>query len=91
MKSNTKLLLVNVIHFKSSWLKPFTEETPATFNINGRFPREVPTLVGDMTIGHTVLQDGTQIAELQFADNVHSMVIVLPNEGQGKIKGYSLR
>jgi serpin B len=80
----TRLVLVNAIYFKASWLEPFSKNLTKDeeFTIPGSPALKVPTMNRAFFVNH-LANDDFQLAQLSYKDNELSMVIVLPNKKDG--------
>ena len=87
MNSNTKMVLVNILHFKSEWLDTFDETlVNKEFEVNGDSLVKVPMMIGDFdSVEYRKSSKGTQIFGLPFKDENYQMVLVLPPENTSKI------
>jgi len=84
IQKNTRLVLVNAIYFKASWLNPFSERQTRleTFTIPGSPAVKVPTMNHTCFVNH-LGNDEFQLAQLAYKDDEVSMVIILPNKKDG--------
>lgn len=84
MPGLTKLVLVNAIYFKASWVTPFPEErtTPEPFFVTRAQKKEVPLMHGK---GHYAYaeKDGVKLVQLPYQGNTLSMLFVLPDAVDG--------
>ena len=87
VSSNTKMVLVNVLHFKSDWLSTFDETlVNKEFEVNGDSLVKVPMMIGDFdSVGYRKSSRGAQIFGLPFKDPNYQMILVLPPENTSKI------
>jgi len=78
--TDTLLVLVNALHFKSDWLEAFENELVGEFTTSdGQELTQVDILENDMTIGFRDVR-GTKVAAIPFDAEGFSMVLVLPSE-----------
>lgn len=79
----TKVVLVNVIHFKDDWEKLFDGVINGEFNLerNAGKISDVPMMFGDLEVGYKNKRN-FEIVSLPFKDQVHEMVFVLPADGR---------
>ncbi len=79
----TRLVLVNAIYFKGTWLYPFDEEatTKAPFHLTEDAVVDVPVMYqeGHFRYGN---HDGMQAVELPYSGDSLSMLVVLPEAGR---------
>ena len=78
--ASTRLVLVNAIYFKSSWMAPFPEPMtkPAPF-FTGKGSHDVPTMSVTEHFSFTESKaDGVQVIELRYRDPGFAMVVVSP-------------
>ena len=87
VSSNTKMVLVNVLHFKSGWLSTFDETlVNKEFEVNGDSLVKVPMMIGDFdSVGYRKLSTGAHIFGLPFKDPNYQMILVLPPENTSKV------
>ncbi len=84
--SNTKVVLVNVIHFKSEWKEKFQDSFEAPFRLANGQEKQVQMMYGTMRqLGYTKIGD-FEVVKFDFSDGEHSMVVFLPKEGKGNLK-----
>lgn len=78
----TRLVLVNAIYFKGTWIHPFDKEatTEAPFHLNEEATVDVSMMYqeGRFKYGR---HDGMQAVELPYGGNNLSMLVVLPEAG----------
>jgi len=84
LNSNTRLVLTNAIYFKSAWLHSFTKEgtRPGPFTGLGGKQADVPMMHQTERFSYGK-GDGVQLAELPYDRNALSMVVLLPDKGDG--------
>jgi serpin B len=77
---DTRLVLVNALHFKAPWSESFqTEATrPAPFHLTSGSPTSVPTLHAVRRFGHRQF-DGFQAVSLPYSGDQLQFVILLPD------------
>ena len=85
----TRMVLVNAIYFKGSWVKRFEKSAtfPQPFHLNKARTTDVPMMDHADTVKY--VEDNTiQAVELPYEGNQISMVILLPKdiEGCGKLE-----
>lgn len=98
IKKNTRLVLVNAIYFKGTWMEQFTKNQtrPEEFAVPGAAGVKVPTMHNTFMLKHSA-GDDFELAQLPYKDNEVSMVIVLPKKKDGlaaveqKLSAASLR
>ena len=80
----TRLVLVNAIYFKASWLEQFAKEQTKDeeFAIPSSPTVKVPTMHKTFFV-HYLGNDDFQLAQLPYKDNELSMVIILPKKMDG--------
>jgi serine protease inhibitor len=78
----TRLVLVNAVHFKASWLRPFdanaTRDSPFTTATGSTV--SVPFMHGEVT-GSSATGDGWVAADLPYLGDA-SMTVIVPDAGQ---------
>jgi len=81
---DTRLVLTNAIYFKSAWLHSFTKEgtRPGPFTGLGGKQADVPMMHQTERFSYGK-GDGVQLAELPYDRNALSMVVLLPDKGDG--------
>ncbi len=74
----TKLVLVNAVHFKSPWARPFDPRAtvPRPFATPDG-PQPVPTMVGERAVRRGSV-DGMEVIEIPFVDRVHALRVAMP-------------
>lgn len=84
LNSDTRLVLTNAIYFKSAWLHSFTKEgtRPGPFTGLGGKQADVPMMHQTERFSYGK-GDGVQLAELPYDRNALSMVVLLPDKGDG--------
>uniref|UniRef100_A0A6P4F060 Serpin B4-like n=1 Tax=Drosophila rhopaloa TaxID=1041015 RepID=A0A6P4F060_DRORH len=86
VSSDTRLVLVNAIHFKGIWLHPFSKYSTHldTFYQDGKRKVQVPMMGVTKRFRFGVLPELNAAAlELPYKDSNLSMLIVLPNKRTG--------
>ena len=80
----TRLVLVNAIYFKASWLYQFskTQTKDEEFVIPGSPTVKVPTMHKTLFVNY-LGNDDFQLVQLPYKDNEVSMVIILPKKVDG--------
>ncbi|XP_051715941.1 leukocyte elastase inhibitor-like [Ctenopharyngodon idella] len=82
---STRLVLVNVIHFKGKWMQPFeekdTKEMPFKINQNESRPVEM-MYQSDIFPFRSIPEYELQVLKLTYEKEELSMLILLPNETQ---------
>jgi serpin B len=84
IKSDTRLVLVNAIYFKASWMAQFDKKAtkPEDFAVPGATGVKVPTM--HLTqFYHYLSNDDLQLVQLPYVNNEVSMVIILPKKKDG--------
>lgn len=84
LSTTTRLVAVNAIYFLGEWANRFwtTRTKDATFFVDGRAARQVPTMHGTMTLRHANV-GGVTLVELPHAGEATSMVLALPARKDG--------
>ncbi len=79
----TRLVLTNAVYFKAQWQNPFLESATedGTFHQWDGTDVTVPMMRQTESLGYYAA-DGIQVVELPYAGQSHSMLILLPEEGQ---------
>uniref|UniRef100_A0A6P4EKN7 Alaserpin-like isoform X1 n=2 Tax=Drosophila rhopaloa TaxID=1041015 RepID=A0A6P4EKN7_DRORH len=86
LNANSRLVLVNAIHFKATWQYQFSiyKTWPASFHLNGDHSVRVPMMALKEWFRFANLPElDASTLELPFKDSNHSMLIVLPNNRTG--------
>jgi serpin B len=80
----TRLVLVNAIYFKASWLDPFFEQytTDGVFHINAEEQVTVPMMASTLRNVFYGQGDGYQAVGLPYVDQKTMMVVILPDQGK---------
>ncbi|MBL9166443.1 MAG: serpin family protein [Verrucomicrobiales bacterium] len=81
---DTRLVLVNAIHFKSPWVEPFPSGATANrpFHVDGKTVREVPTLQRQARFGYSK-RDGYTAVSVPYAGGELHFLILLPDAVEG--------
>ena len=74
--ADTKIVLANVVHFRSRWQRAFEETNEDDFRLGSGARVRVDMMSGEMDAGYSNDLGGAEIAELPFEDGEHSMVVV---------------
>jgi serpin B len=84
LNRDTRLVITNAIYFLSDWAYQFDPErtSPAPFNVNANDQVQVPMMSLEEGFGYLELPH-VQIAELPYAGDGMSMVVMLPKEADG--------
>lgn len=86
LNSDTRMVLVNAIHFKGTWQHQFPKHAtrPETFYLDGERSVQVPMMSLKASFRYAALPalDATAL-ELPYKDSDLSMLIVLPNSRTG--------
>jgi len=79
----TRLVLVNAIYFNAAWQNQFEEGLTQEDIFTLLDGSEVTTLMMNQqeTLGYTAL-DGLQVIRLPYKEDLASMVVILPDEGE---------
>ena len=79
--SMTRLVLVNALYFKASWLKPFEKDDTedGDFHLASGEAAAVPMMHGKTGYGEG---DGWRAAHLTYSGGSLAMTVVLPDEGR---------
>jgi len=77
----TRMVLVNTLYFKASWLTPFEKDatTDDDFHLADGSTVAVPTMHGDAGYSEG---DGWRAAHLYYSGSTLAMTVVLPDEGR---------
>ena len=75
--ADTKIVLANVVHFRSRWQTAFEQTDEEDFRLERGRTVKVNMMSGEMDAGYASdLGGGAKVAELPFEDGEHSMVVV---------------
>lgn len=74
--ADTKIVLANVVHFRSRWQSAFDQTDEEDFRLERGGTVRVDMMSGEVDAGYSNDLGGAVIAELPFEDGEHSMVIV---------------
>jgi serpin B len=78
----TRLMVTNVIHFKSPWAKPFeplmTEQRP--FHVATGAAKAVPTMIDERSV-RTAFVDNVKVIEIPFESGQFALLIGMPPAG----------
>ena len=81
---DTRMALVNAIHFKAAWNDPFSEKATADAPFTVEPGRDVTVRMMAATRSYALRDDAeAQVVELPYRDRMASMVIVLPKARDG--------
>lgn len=82
--SDTRMVLVNAIHFLADWQSPFKKEftAPGAFKLAGGAEKRVPMMLQGAQL-RLLAADGAQILELPYKDDAAAMLIALPEAADG--------
>lgn len=81
---DSRLVLVNAIHFKSPWAQEFSASatTKRPFYVDGKASQEVPTLYRQGRLGYAK-REGYSAVTLPYAGGELQFLILLPDEREG--------
>jgi serpin B len=81
---NTRLVLVNAIYFKASWMKQFAKglTRPEEFAVPGAPAVKVP-MMNQVFRVDLLENDDFQLAQIPYENNEVSMVVILPRKKDG--------
>ena len=84
LRSDTRLVLINAIYFKSKWQTPFKKAstTEAQFSVTSDKTTTAHFMHGTERFNYAETDD-LQLLELPYASNTLSMIILLPKTGDG--------
>ena len=74
--SDTKIVLANVVHFRSRWQRAFDTTEEEDFRLESGAKVKVDMMSGEVDAGYSNDLGGAEIAELPFEDGEHSMEVV---------------
>jgi serpin B len=79
----TRLVLTNAVYFKAQWQYTFSESATADgpFYLPGGDTVTTPMMRQTESLGYYA-EDGLQVVELPYAGGSHSMLILLPEQGE---------
>jgi len=81
---DTRMALVNAIHFKAAWNDPFSEKATADAPFTVEPGRDVTVRMMAATRSYALRDDDeAQVVELPYRDRMASMVVVLPKARDG--------
>lgn len=82
--ASTRLVLVNAVYFKGSWLAAFDPASThdAAFQVGGTTPAMVPTMSRRMRTSYFE-NDLLQAVDLGYVGEAMSMLVLLPKDGAG--------
>lgn len=89
LSQDTRMVLVNAIHFKGTWKHQFDKQQtmPMPFWISATESIDVPTMNIKKHFNYGVFEDlNASALELTYSDGDLSMLIILPNERDGLSK-----
>ncbi len=80
----TRLILVNAIHFKGQWARPFNKTNTTTAPFSAAPGRQVQAALMNLTADFNYAEaPGLQLLELPYAGGGLSMVVLLPTQIDG--------
>ena len=74
--ADTKIVLANVVHFRSRWQTAFDQTNEEDFRLESGAKVRVDMMSGEVDAGYSNDLGGADVAELPFEDGEHSMVVV---------------
>lgn len=83
MVEDSRLLLVNALYFKASWVVPFVEAatTDSPFNLADGEAVEVPTMYGSVTVSGAY-GDGFVVGDIPYSNSGLTMTLIVPDAGR---------
>jgi serpin B len=84
IKPDTKLFLVNAVHFKGDWLHPFDpkDTREREFHLSAHKTIRVPTMSQMESFG-LIKEKGYDAVQLPYMSKEFSMVVLIPHETEG--------
>ncbi|XP_068087205.1 serpin B4-like isoform X3 [Anabrus simplex] len=82
--SDSKMILINAVYFKSKWLSKFSVAGSKPFHMTSTKTSPVTMITKTATYNYAQLDDlKSQVVELRYQGEQVSMLILLPNEVEG--------
>jgi len=83
LSSDTQLVLVNAIYFKSEWVKKFTETQKREFFVSPSKTVEVPMMMKKERVLYAKIKSSYSMIELPYKGDRIVMQVILPNRNRG--------
>ena len=86
LSEETKVVLVNVLHFKSDWTSEFSNTYMGNFSVYGQELMAVPMMHDFFDVSYVKTENDVEIVAVPFKDKNYEMVFILPPKDQGTFK-----
>ena len=85
LSEETKVVLVNVLHFKSDWTSEFSNTYNGNFSAYGQESITVPMMQDFFDVRYVKTENDVEIVAVPFEDKNYEMVFILPPKDQGTL------
>merc|ERR1712012_618195 len=82
LSEETKVVLVNVLHFKSDWTSEFSNTYNGNFSAYGQESITVPMMQDFFDVRYVKTENDVEIVAVPFEDKNYEMVFILPPKDQ---------
>ena len=83
LSEETKVVLVNVLYFKSDWTSEFSNTYNGNFSAYGTELISVPMMQDFFDVRYTKTENDVEIVAVPFEDKNYEMVFILPPKDRG--------